>query len=218
MNDQNEAKKLLEDLEGTIIADLRTCIKSAREFPTGAKTPLGGLNFALCLLSLVACEVFGYYITGARRHKEAAQCNRVDTGTYIMEFLQRFFPRDSYFKKLHKVLAAYLRNTLVHAFGFSRMSPPRYIDLCIDKDASRQLETCKKDDERVLKLNSISLACQTIEAFDRLKKEVEAGDTGLCASILEADGHPHRLSKGVCNQFDAVYQEAQRKGLVCRRA
>ena len=124
MNDQNAAKKLLEELEGTIIADLRTCIKSAREFRTGAKTPLGGLNFTLCLLSLVACEVFGYYITGARRHKEAAQCNRVDTGTYIMVFLQRFFQPDSYFKKLHKVLAAYLRNTLVHGFGFSKMSPP----------------------------------------------------------------------------------------------
>ena len=218
MNDQNEARKLLGELEGTIIADLRTCIKSAREFSAGAKTPLGGLNFALCLLSLVACEVFGYYITGARRHKEAAQCNRVDTGTYIMVFLQRFFQPDSYFKKLHKVLADYLRNTLVHGFGFSKMSPPRHIDLCIDENASRQLQACKKDGERVLKLNSISLACQTIEAFDRLKKEVEAGDTGLCASILEADGCTCELPKRVRHQFDAVYEEAQRKGLVCRRA
>ena len=214
MNNQKEAKKLLEWLEGTIIADLRTCIKSAREFPTGEETKLGGLNFALCLLSLVACEVFGYYITGAQSHKKAAQCNKVDTGTYIMDFLQRFFPRDSYFKKLHKVLADYLRNTLVHGFGSSKVSPPRYIDLCIDEDASRQLQACKKDGEKVLQLNSISLACQTIEAFDCLKKKVEAGDTHLCTSILEADGYTHRLPKGVCNQFDAVYQEAQRKGLV----
>ena len=134
-----------------------------------------------------------------------------------MEFLQRFFRRDSYFKKLHKVLAAYLRNTLVHGFGFSKieMSPPRYIDLCINKPASVQLQACKKDGERVLKLNSISLACQTIEAFDRLKKKVEEGDTDLCATILEALEYIHPVSERVLHQFDKVYEEAQRKGAAC---
>jgi len=188
MNDQNEAKKLLGELEGTIIADLRTCIKLASEFPTGAKTPLGGLNFTLCLLSLVACEVFGYYIMGAQSHKKAAQCNKVDTGTYIMAFLQGFFRPDSYFKKLHKVLADYLRNTLVHGFGFSKVSPSRRLVLCIGRDESVQLKAGKNDGEKVLFLNSISLACQTIEAFYSLKQKVEAGDTGLCASISRLMG------------------------------
>ena len=106
---------------------------------------------------------------------------------------------------------------LVHGFGFSKieMSPPRYIDLCINKPASVQLQACKKDGERVLKLNSISLACQTIEAFDRLKKKVEEGDTDLCATILEALEYTHPVSERVLHQFDKVYEEAQRKGAAC---
>lgn len=214
MNDQNEANEVLERLEGTIIADLRTCIKLAKEFPTGAKTPLGGLNFTLCLLSLVACEVFGYFITGAQSHKKAAQCNKVDTGTYIMAFLQGFFRPDSYFKKLHKVLAYLLRNTLVHGFGFSRVSKPVRFEVFNYKDASVQVIARNKGGKGVLGLNSVSLAEQTIKAFYSLKRKVEAGDTDLCATILEAHEYTHPVSKQVFNQFDAVYQEVQRKGLV----
>jgi len=214
MNDQNEAKKLLERLEGTIIADLRTCLKWSREYPVGGNTPYGGLNFTLCLLSLVACEVFGYYITGARKHKEAAQCNQVDTGTYIMEFLQRFFPQDSYFKKLNKVLADLLRHTLVHGFGSSKVNIPAHIELCIHKDVRVQIKAGSKDGKQALYFNSVSLADQTIEAFNSLKQNVDAGDADLCVIILEALEYTHPVSKHVFNQFDAVYQEAQRKGLV----
>ena len=53
MNDQNEAKNLLGELEGTIIADLRTCIKLAKEFPTGAKNPIRRSQFHI--VSTVTC-------------------------------------------------------------------------------------------------------------------------------------------------------------------
>jgi len=150
MSNQNEARRLLQALEGTAISDLRACIKWSSEYPVGEGSPYGGLNFTLCLLSLVVCEALGYYITGARRHKEATQCNQVDTGAYIMEFVQRFFCRDSYFKKLRKVLADFLRHALVHGFGSGSSNLPFNIGLFIDKDVSNQIKASCESNKKSL--------------------------------------------------------------------
>jgi hypothetical protein len=212
MSNQNEAKRLLQTLEGTAISDLRACIKWSREYPVGEGSPYGGLNFTLCLLSLVVCETLGYYITGAQKHKEAIQRNQVDTGNYIMEFVQRFFHRDSYFKKLRKVLADFLRHALVHGFGSGSANVPFEIALFIDKDESNQIIASHENNKKTLKLNSVALAHQTIEAFDKLKRRVDGGtDMDLCNNIADASRYTHPVSHHVSNEFDAVYKQAQRK-------
>lgn len=215
MSNQYEAKKLLQELEGTAIADLRTCMKCSSEYAIGAADPCGGLNFTLCLLSLVVCEVLGYYITGARRHKEATQCNQVYTGTYIMEFVQKFFRRDSYFKRLCKVLADFLRHVLVHGFGSGSANVPFRIGLFICEDETNQIIASYESNKKMLKLNSIALAAQTIQAFNKLKQTVDEGkDADLIDSIVAAINYTHPVSNRVSNQFDKVYEQAQRRGLV----
>src|SRR5208337_2711288 len=89
-----QAMRLMKRLEGTVIADLRSLLEWARAFDDrhGPQTQLGGFNFTLALLSLVACEVYGFYLTGAKKHRSIASPAQADTGYYTMEFIQRYFP------------------------------------------------------------------------------------------------------------------------------
>ena len=217
MTNQKEAMNLIDKLEGTVITDLRSLLDWSENYQSKNKqgSQFGGLNFTLCILSLVACEVFGFYITGASKHEQSDSDDQTDTGYYIMEFLKQFFPSDSYFKKLKKVLADFLRNDLVHVFGSANLSIPFEIELFINSDVGNQIISSSDGKKKTLKLNSIALAHHTIEAFNKLKKEVNRGtDTSLCDNILEASRYTHNVSRSVLNEFDDVYQEIEQKKLV----
>ncbi len=68
MCNENIAEIILDKLEGTIIADLKSLIAWAEDFDTKTEkgSEYGGLNFTLLLLSLIACETLGYYAEGAK--------------------------------------------------------------------------------------------------------------------------------------------------------
>jgi len=215
MCDENIADKILNKLEGTIIADLNSLVTWAEEFNEKPKSNsgIGGLNFTLFLVSLIACETFGYFVDGAKLHKNASENEPIDTGQYTMDFIQQYFERDSYFKKLKKVLADWLRNYLVHGFGSLDEHDNYDISLTISRDIS-QVAVGKEGKKKIIKLNSIAFTHQTIKAFTKMKKKVQKrSDVSLINNIAEAVAYKRTLSCKVLNEFNAVYEIAERKGL-----
>lgn len=216
MTTREEARSLLTLLEGTIITDLRSLLEWAKNYSPvsgSSSPPLGGLNFTLPLLALVACEVFGFYLTGAMQHQKTDPGREADTGTYIMEFLRRYFTRDSFFKKLNKVLADFLRHDLVHGFGSANQNLPFEIALFIDSNVSHQIQAGEYNGKKMLSLNSMALAHQTIEAFYKFKRDVDKGrGSALYDNIVQAKNYSHPLNKRISNQFEAVYKQVQQGG------
>ena len=215
MSDSSTAE-LLDKLEGTLIADLKSLIAWAEDFHNKSdnEESYGGLNFTLFILSLIACETFGYYSEGAKYHKKRGKCKSVGTGSYIMDFIQNYFERDSYLKKLKKVLANWLRNYLVHGFGSLDEHNKYDIALFISTDSKIQICVDNKGEKKTIKLNSIAAARQTISAFSRLKGKVkEEKDASLIDNIAKAAAQRRPLGKKVLNEFNAVYEIAERKSL-----
>jgi hypothetical protein len=209
------ADSILNKLEGTIIADLKSLVACAEKFnkKTKSDSSFGGLNFTLFLVSLIACETFGYFLDGAKLHKNVSENEHIDTGQYTMDFIQQYFERDSYFKKLKKVLANWLRNYLVHGFGSLDVHDNYDISLFISKDII-QVAVGKEGEKKIIKLNSIAVARQTIIAFLKMKKIVqERSNVSIINSIAEAVANKRKLSGKVLNEFNAVYKIAERKGL-----
>lgn len=161
-----QAIRLMKRLEGTVIADLRSLLEWARDFDNrhGPKTQLGGFNFTLPLVSLIACEVYGFYMTGAKKHQGIASPAHADTGCYAMEFIQRYFPNGSYFKKLVKVLADFLRHDLVHGFGSSNPKVDFEIMLFIRSSVAGDILAGMRNNKKMIAISSIALAQHTIEA------------------------------------------------------
>lgn len=216
MSDHSEAMELVNRLEGTVIADLKSLVEWAGNFDQtqAIGTPLGGLNFTLSLVSLVACEAFGFFATGAAQHQPATPCERPDPGMYMMEFIRRFFPKGSYFRKLEKVLADFLRHDLVHGFGSSNPNVPFELGIFISKDTSNRLKAGCKEGKKLLKINAIALAQDTIDAFYTLMERVRQGkDTKLLANVLQATHLSFPVSKRVSNQFAVLHRYAERHGL-----
>ena len=210
----------MKTLEGTVVKDLRSLIEWAGSFDQNhnPKSDLGGLNFTLSLVALVACESIGFYMTGASRHRHSQCPNQVDSGFYMMEFMNRYFPQKSYFKKLSKVLADFLRHALVHGFGSTNPEVGFRVDLFIRADSQDQIRAGMRQGKKSLALNSIVLAKHSISAFERMKKIVTEGkDLELLKNIVKAKRLRLPVSVRVSNQFEAVYQEACTKGLSLRR-
>ncbi len=214
MTDHAEAMKLINRLEGTLVADLNSLLEWASDFDRRrAKRPgLGGLNFTLSLLALVGCETLGFFSTGAAQHRQRTPRARPDLGTYIMAFVRDFFPRSSPFRKLEKVLADFLRHDLVHGFGCANPSVPFELSLFISKETSKQLKSGYSDGKKVFKINSIALGRDTVEALYTLKKRVRSGkDQPLVARLLQASHLALPVSKGALKQFEVVHRDLDRR-------
>ena len=214
MADQNEAMNLVERLEGTLIADLNSLVEWAGDFDRrrGKGPGLGGLNFTLSLLALVGCETLGFFTTGASQHRKRTPRAQPDLGTYIMAFIRDFFPRASLFRKLEKVLADFLRHDLVHGFGCANPSVPFELGLFISKETSKQLGCGYSDGKKLLKISSIALGRDTIEAFYTLKQRVRSGKhQPLVASLLQASHLALPVSKGAVRQFEVVHCDLERR-------
>jgi hypothetical protein len=166
------------------------------------------------LLSLISCETFGYFAEGAKLHNKISENGPIDTGEYIMDFIQQYFDRDSYFKKLKKVLADWLRNYLVHGFGSLDEHEDYDISLFISKDSRKQIIVGRENKKKVIKLNSIAAAQQTISAFFELKRKVkEKKDRTLVDNIAKATANKRSIGNKILNEFNAVYEIAEHKGL-----
>jgi hypothetical protein len=211
-----QALAVLKRLEGTIVADIRSLLEWARDFDERhtPQTQLGGLNFTLSLVSLLACEVYGFYLTGAKKHQGISSPAQADKGYYTMEFIQRHFPKGSYFKKLAKVLADYVRHDLVHGFGSSNATVPFAIMLSIGSSAPAEILAGMRHGKKTIALNSVALAEQIIKACMSMQKKVKNGkDTSVIDNILKAKRLKLSVVLAVSNQFDQVYEEALRKKL-----
>jgi len=90
MSEHEDAKKIVEFIKGTAIADLRSQVNWVRDSRTGKVPPPtdGQLNFALALLALIVCESCGFYMLGASKTPNDFEKGRADLGTYVMEFIQ----------------------------------------------------------------------------------------------------------------------------------
>jgi len=217
MRSRSEAIRLMEILEGTVVKDLKSLLQWARSYNQNYRKGaiFGGLNFTLCLVSLVACEVCGFYMSGANQHRRAKCPNRVDPGSYSIQFIERYFPHGSYFKKLSKVLADFVRHDLVHGFGSGNPNVSFKIGLFIDSDPRNQIKGGMKRGKKFLALNNIALAEHTIAAIESMKRTVISGrDLNLVSNIVRAKRIRLTVSGRVSNQFQVVYQDACKRGLI----
>ena len=215
MGDQTEAIKVVDRLEGTLVSDLNSLVECAGDFERrrGRRPGHGGLNFTLSLLALVGCETLGFYTTGASQHrKRTPRRAQPDLGTYIMAFIRDFFPQESLFRKLEKVLADFLRHDLVHGFGSANPSVPFELGLFISKETSKQVMPGYSDGKKLLKVNSIALARDTIAAFYTLKHKVSSGsDKPLLARMVQAKTASLPVSGGALKQFEVVHRYLERQ-------
>jgi hypothetical protein len=214
MADQIEAMKLLDRLEGTLVADLNSLIEWANDFDRRRRKgpKLGGLNFTLGLLALVGCETLGFFTSGAARHRKQPAQAQPDLGTYIMGFIQDYFPRASPFRKLEKVLADFLRHDLVHGFGCANPAVPFDVGLFISKETNKRVLPGYSDGKRLLKLNSLALARDTIAAFYTVKQKIGSkSDKLLLVRIVQAKDLALPVSSGALKQFDVVHRDLERQ-------
>jgi hypothetical protein len=219
MGSHTEAVNLMKTLEGTLVKDLRSLMEWAKSFDQNhtPKSEFGGLNFTLSLVALVACETLGFYMTGARQHRRSQCLNQLDPGSYTMEFVARYFPQGSYFKKLSKVLADFLRHDLVHVFGSTNPKVGFKMGLFIRADSQDQIRAGVRQGKKFLALNSIALAEHTISAFECMKSIVTEGkDLEILKNIVKAKRLRLPVSVRVSNQFEAVFREVCTKGLSLR--
>jgi len=214
MADQTEAMKLVNWLEGTLVADLKSLVQWAGDFDQRRrKQPgLGGLNFTLSLLALVGCETLGFFTTGAAQHRRRTPRAQPDFGTYIMAFIRDFFPRESQFRKLEKVLADFLRHDLVHGFGCANPTVPFDLSLFIRKESSKRVVAGYSDGKKQLKINAIALARDTMSGFYSLKQKVRSGsDKPLLDRMVQARNLALPVSKGALKQFEVVHRGLERQ-------
>lgn len=217
MADQTEAMKLFDRLEGTLVADLNSLIDWANNFDQRRRKgpELGCLNFTLGLLALIGCETLGFFTSGAARHRKQPLRAQADLGTYIMGFIRDYFPRTSPFRNLEKVLADFLRHDLVHGFGCANPAVPFDLGLFISKETSKRVLHGYSDGKKLLKLNSLALARDTIAAFYTVKhKMVSGSDKLLLVRIVQAKNLALPVSSGALKQFDVVHRDLERQAKV----
>jgi hypothetical protein len=215
MSDQSDAVKIINFIKGTAIADLRSQADWVWGF-LDQKVPLptdGKQNFALALLSLVTCETCGYYMTGASKAPVDLFEETADVGTYIIQFMDKYFLRGSVFKDLSKVLADFLRHVLVHSYGaYDSPRSPFGLGLYINLDRNEIARAVVRDGKAGIELNSLALAEQTLDAFEKFKKAVEKGDSAeLLAKIIRARDHEIEIGKPIVNQFNVMYERLKQK-------
>lgn len=213
-----DAKEIIKDLKGTIIADLKSLIFWAKEFDSegnkerNCKENLGGLNYSLFLQSLVACETIGYYSTGAQYHIEDPE--RIpDVGKYSVFFLQDYFESESYFKKIKGILANYLRHSLVHGYGSIADDSVTNLVVIISNDSDYQIKSGYFRGNKALKLNAIEFAKQILSAFSKLEEKINKKDKDIIDKFEKAKKHEIKYSVKIKNEFNSIYEETQRKGL-----
>ena len=199
----SSARRILENLDGTLLSDLRTMRQWAAGFDKLSlkkRKGLGALNFALALMSLVACEAIGFFTTGAYKHKGMKDPRTVNTGTYIINFIETFFPKGSKFKQVSKILADNLRHELVHGFGSCSTNAPFDMAIFVKNAPDRQVELGRRRRRDVVRINAVALADQVLEGFAALQDQL-GSNFDLVKKICAASRLRFIVQKRVINQF-----------------
>jgi hypothetical protein len=194
-----EAVLAIDNLLGTVGADLNTLRREARRLlGSQSGSEAGHLNFALALLSLVACEAAGFFLVGSKGQTES--CRATDGGTCIIQFIERFFPDASGFRRVPKVLADDLRHELVHGFGSRNRERPFELDLFVAEAPKPGVEL--RRDAKALRVNTLLLADDTAAGLQALKLAVVSRHA-LAAQVAAAAAIRFPVQAGVKRQFGA---------------
>ncbi len=205
------ARRILGRLDGTLLYDLRSMRQWAAGFdglPVQAKG-LGALNFALALVSLVACEAIGFFTTGASKHKGVRDPRGIDVGAYIIDFIGTFLPRGSKFKPVSKILADSLRHDLAHGFGSRSTDAPFDVGIFVADAPDRQVELGRRGRREVVWINAVALADQVLEAFRTIQGRI-VSDAHLVENIRSASRLRFPVPTRVVNQFLTLRPQGSR--------
>lgn len=195
---------VLDRLDGTLLSDLASMRIHVRHLVARPGEPgVGHLDFALALLSLIASETMGFFTTGATKDRAAGNRSNVNSGGYIVSFIDGFFSSESQFKLISKILADDLRHELVHGFGSRPSERPFLLGLFVADVPARQVELSAVKGMPELRINALILADHVAEACKRVRARV-ATDAALVDRIASAASVDWPVSQGVLNQFEAV--------------
>lgn len=195
-----EAVLAIDNLLGTVGADLNTLRRETRRLLGAEPEPeVGHLNFALSLVSLVACEAAGFFLTGGSKEQRKSGWG-ADSGAYIIQFIERFFPAQSQFRRVAKILADDFRHELVHGFGSRNPERPFELDVFVADSPVPAVEP--RRDAKALAINALLLADETAAALQAIKLQVSI-DPALAAQVSIAAAMRFPIQPGVKNQFEA---------------
>ena len=208
--DSRRASEILSHVEGTLIADLNS-LKAQALIPS--KPPAhGSLNYTLFLVGLVGCETMGRYVCGADLD-QPENCSVPDPGGYITRFIEKYFPSKDQYKLISKILADYLRHTLVHGFAPREDGYPFDLQLVVSTQA-RDIPplAVEKNGRLAICLDAISFVNKIITAFEQVKRGLDK-DNKLVQNIIAAEDAAKKITppKEVTNQFIASYAKLQKK-------
>jgi hypothetical protein len=167
---KDKAKKVIDRLEGTLIADLKSLkIIAGERFgsnPLKEKLP-GGFNYLLFITGLIACETLGYFINKASEGGRSEENIRYFvSGNY---FKQCAFKKERYLNILVS-----LRTNLVHVFGMTDLRLESIdTEIGLSVGGSNDPELLREHD--IVKLNGVKFLELVIDGFDSIKSEVMSG-------------------------------------------
>ncbi|MBI5416688.1 hypothetical protein HZA55_01870 [Candidatus Poribacteria bacterium] len=171
---KEKTQKIIERLDGTLIADLRSLkvVAEKRQNHERLKKYLpGGLNFALFLFGLIACETLGFFIK--------KDSNEGSTEENIKGFIQsEYFKKDSAFRKdKYLNILVSLRHNLAHVFGMTDLND---WDLCVGGINKPEMIQINKN----VKLNGIKFVELVINGFELIKSEVQKNGKSDLVKII----------------------------------
>lgn len=174
-----KANTIIERLEGTLIADLKSIKITAENRLNGVdayKSLPGGLNFSLFLMGLIASETVGYFIS-----KETDAGRSESNIRYFIS--SQHFKCTSYQKEYYLNILISLRTNLAHVFGMTELkleSISDDIDLCVG--GSQKPEVLSGPGN--VKLNGIKFVDCVIDAFESIKAEVLNNKVSNISTII----------------------------------
>lgn len=208
--DARRASEILKHVEGTLIADLNSL--KAQALTTNKPPAHGSLNYTLFLVGLVGCETMGRYVCGADLD-QPRNGSVADPGGYITRFIEKYFPNKDQHKLISKVLADYLRHTLVHGFAPREDGYPFDLQLVVSTQG-RDIppQAVERNGRLTIRLDAISFIDKVVTAFGQVKRGLNV-DNKLVQNIVAAEETAKRISppKEVTNQFIASYAKLQKK-------
>lgn len=164
---KESALKVLERIEGTLIADLRSLMTIAEERSDSVslqeKLP-GGFNYLLHISALIACETLGYIL------KKGAQEGRSEVNIRYF-ILSEYFKEDAYKKENYLNALTSLRTNLAHVFGMTDLaldSVTTDISLCVGGVKKPPLLS----EKGLIKLNGVKLVDEVIKGFELVNEKL----------------------------------------------
>lgn len=209
--DTRRASEILEHLKGTLIADLKSLKEQAQALTPNKPPGHGSLNYTLFLVGLVGCETMGRYICGADL-EQPKNAHAPDPGGYITRFIEKYFPSKDQYKSISKILADYLRHTLVHGFAPREDGYPFDLKLTVSKDHQIPPLAVEANGRLAIQLDAIYFVNKIVAAFEKVKRDLDKDDE-LAQKIVAAEEASKKFSppKEVTNQFIASYAKLRKK-------